>query len=144
MPFRAAILSAAAALPLLCAPATAQVSDSQLIGMMGLTDVSVKDKQMQHGRELRGRLADGTRIEAEFRSNGELEEIESKDGSFPISLIGPLLPDAVKANPSFPHGATLRKLEFDGKIELEGRTADGRRFEAGFSQDGSLLDFDTD
>ncbi|WP_186424483.1 hypothetical protein [Pannonibacter sp. I15F10I1] len=144
MQLRAAILSITAALPLLCTPATAQVSDSQLIGMMGLTDVSVKDKQMQHGRELRGRLADGTWIEAEFRSNGELEEIESKNGGFPIASVSALLPDAVKANPSFPHGATLRKLEFGSKIEMEGRTAEGRKFEAEFSSDGTLLEFDLD
>lgn len=125
--------------------ALAQAPADPAIRLLGLTDVSVHPKKHHHyGSELHGRLPGGAWVELDLSSSGEVEEIDSGNGGFPVSAIQALLPEAVKANPSFPKDAILYKLELDHKIEMEGRLADGRKFDAEFGHDGRVIEFDTD
>lgn len=65
---------------------------------------------------------------------------------FPIAEIRSLIPPAVMGGVSWLGNSKLRKFEFerDGRIDVDGRLGDGRTFEAEFSEDGRLIDFDTD
>lgn len=126
-------------------PVLAQAPADPVIRLLGLTDVSVHPKKHHHyGSELHARLPGGAWVELDLNGSGEVEEIDSDSGGFPVSAVQALLPEAVKANPSFPKDAVLYKLELDHKIEMEGRLADGRKFDAEFSPDGHVIEFDTD
>jgi len=115
---------------------------------LGLTDIQVRQKpQIEYGRNVYGTLPGGARIKIGLERNGTIEEIEARGpGLFPIDQIRSLVPDPVLKSTSWPAGASLEKIEFerDGLIEIEGRLADGRKFDAEFAADGRLIDFDTD
>ena len=113
-----------------------------------LTDIQIRQKPyIEYGRYVYGTLPGGARIKIELEQDGTIEEIEARGhGLFPIDQIRSLVPPAVLKSTSWPADATLEKIEFKrgGRIEIEGRLADGRKFDAEFVADGRLLDFDTD
>jgi len=115
---------------------------------LGLTDIQIREKpNPEYGRRVRGNLASGSLVEVDLNGDDVIEDIEARgNGFFPIADIQVLIPEAVSSSPSWPADAVLEKIEFesDGRIEIEGRLADGREFDAEFAADGSLLDFDTD
>lgn len=115
---------------------------------LGLTDIQTRPKpQIAYGRYVYGTLPGGSRIKVELEQNGEIDEIEARGRTlFPIDQIRSLVPAPVLQNPSWPAGATLERLEFErgGRIKIEGRLADGTKFDAEFAADGQLIDFDRD
>lgn len=115
---------------------------------LGLSDVQVRDKKhAEYGRSVLGTLPGGARVEVDLDRDGRIEEIEGRRGDrFPVSAVEMLIPEAVRANASWPADAQLEKLDFDhhDRIEIEGRLSDGRDFDAEFGTDGRLIDFDTD
>ncbi|MFC3059148.1 hypothetical protein [Paenirhodobacter populi] len=141
-----AILTAALLIALALPVAAQQVP--AVLDPLGLSDVQVRDKKhSDYGRVILGTLPGGARIAVELDREGRVEEIEGRRGDrFPVSAVAPLIPEAVRANPSWPADAVLEKLDFDhhDRIEIEGRLADGREFDAEFARDGRLIDFDTD
>lgn len=128
---------------LLSSPAAAQTAAQDLPAILkplGLTDVEIRPKHGDRGRDILGTLPGGARIEIELDRNDRVEEIEAADRQgFPASGVESLIPEAVRANPSYPGDGTFRKVEFDDReIELEGTHHDGRRFEAEFLPTGEL------
>lgn len=115
---------------------------------LGLSDIQIRQKpRVEYGRDVYGTLPGGARVEIELDRNGAIEDIKAREGRlFPIAAIRSLVPAPVLGSPSWPADATLERIEFerDGRIEIEGRLADGRKFEAEFAADGRLIDFDTD
>lgn len=120
----------------------------QAVTDLGLTDIQIREKpQAQYGRRVAGILPSGSRVEVDLNGKDLIEDIESRGNDFfPIAEIRSLVPVAVFQNKSWPADARLEKIEFeiDGRIEIEGRLADGREFDAEFAADGRMLDFDTD
>jgi len=115
---------------------------------LGLTDIQIRAKpNPEYGRRVRGNLASGSLVEVDLNGNDVIEDIEARGNDyFPITDIQALIPVPVSGSPQWPADAVLEKIEFesDGRIEIEGRLADGREFDAEFAADGSLLDFDTE
>lgn len=140
----AAVLAAALAYPGML---VAQELPRSVSGL-GLTDVQIRPKpRVEYGRNVYGTLPGGARIKVELTRSGAIEEIEARGrGLFPIDQIRSLVPAPVLKNTSWPANATLEKIEFKrgGRIEIEGRLADGRKFDAEFGADGRVIDFDTD
>lgn len=115
---------------------------------LGLTDIHIREKpHAEYGRRVRGILPGGSHVEVDLNGKDVIEDIEARGSDlFPIADIQSLVPAPVIGNESWPAGARLEEIEFesDGRIEIEGRLSDGRKFEAEFAADGRLLDFDTD
>jgi hypothetical protein len=115
---------------------------------LGLTDIQIREKpRAEYGRNVYGTLPGGARVKIDLDGKGIIEDIEARGRElFPIAAIRSLVPAEVLKNTSWPADATLEKIEFkrDGRVEIEGRLADGRKFDAEFSADGRLTDFDTD
>src|SRR5690606_4763364 len=110
----------------------------QSVTGLGLTDIQVRERPRAESRHVRGTLPSGTRVEVDLDRNGKIEEIEARgDGLFPISEIVSIVPQAVLDSPTWPADAQLEQIEFKrgGRIEIEGRLADGQEFEAEFSAD---------
>jgi hypothetical protein len=120
----------------------------QSVNDLRLTDIEIREKPVaKYGRRVLGTLPGGARIEIELDGKNAIEDIEARgSGLFPISEIRDLVPAPVRDSPGWPADAQLEKIEFesDGRVEIEGRLVDGREFEAEFSAEGLLLDFDTD
>jgi len=139
-------LTLAASLAVPGVPA-AQDLPANVLGI-GLTDIQIHEKKQAHyGRTVLGTLPGGTRVEIDLDRHGGIEEVETRGrGLFPIAEIRSLIPDAVATHGSFPADASLEKIEFehDGRIEMEGRLANGRKFDAEFTASGELIEFDTD
>ncbi|KRE00345.1 hypothetical protein ASE63_09780 [Bosea sp. Root381] len=142
--FAVTVLAAAFAYPGMLA---AQELPPSISGL-GLTDVQIRQKpHVEYGSNVYGTLPGGARIKIELERNGTIEEIEARGrGLFPIDQIRSLVPAPVLKSPSWPADAMLEKIEFErgGRIEIEGRLADGREFDAEFEADGRVIDFDTD
>lgn len=142
--FVAIVLAVTCAFPGMLA---AQDLPQSVLGL-GLTEVQIRQKpHIEYGRYVYGTLPGGARVKIELEQNGDIEEIEARGrGLFSIDQIRSLVPAPVLGNSSWPAGATLEKIEFErgGRIEIEGRLADGRKFDAEFAADGRLIDFDTD
>lgn len=135
-------LSAALALPVV---ALAQAPDAA--ALLGLSDVQTREKpRAEYGRDLTGTLPGGAMVKVELEADGRIEEVEARGTLFPIAAIDPLVPEAVRAHAQWPKDATLDKIEFerDGRIEIDGRLADGRDFDAEFTAGGELIEFDID
>ncbi|MBP1806355.1 energy transducer TonB [Rubellimicrobium aerolatum] len=147
-PFRPLAL-AALALPLLAASLSAQDASSaalpDVVAQLGLTEVEAHSHRGE-GRHLQGRLPEGAWVEVDLHRDGRVEEVEAHDGDgFPIAAVAALVPEAVRASPSFPAEARLHKLDWDGdRIEIEGRDGEGREFEAEFATDGRLIEMDVE
>lgn len=118
------------------------------VNELRLTDIEIREKPVaEYGRRVRGTLPGGARVEIDLNGKNEIEDIEARGNAlFPMAEIRSLVPAPILGNASWPADARLEKIEFenDGRIEIEGRLADGREFEAEFAADGQLLDFDTD
>ncbi|MAA97242.1 hypothetical protein [Stappia sp.] len=130
-------------------PAFAQNADTEsVIRTLGLSDTSIHPKrERHHGTTIDGRLPGGTRVEVELEGDGSVEEIEARDRQgFSPSAVVSLIPAAVRDNASYPADAMFHKVELDDRdhIEIEGRSADGRLFEAEFARDGRLIEMDYD
>lgn len=142
--FPAIIVAACLAIPGI---AVAQDLPQHVIDL-GLTDIEIREKpQAEYGRRVRGVLPDGSQIEVDLDGDDVIEDIEARGNDlFPVAEIHGLIPAPVIENQSWPADARLEKIEFEsgGRIEIEGRLADGREFEAEFAADGSMLDFDID
>lgn len=143
---RALLTAAVAALAFPSLLAAQDLPES--VTALGLTDIQFREKpRSEYGRDVHGTLPGGARVEIELDRDDRIEEIEAKGtGLFPVSEIRSLIPAAVLSNSSFPADATLEKIEFErnGRIEIEGRLASGREFEAEFAGDGTLIELDVD
>jgi len=148
MQFRAFLAASTVALGL-ASPGLlhAQNLPSAVTGL-DLQDVTVRQKpRVEYGRNVYGTLPSGAKVEIELDGQDLIKEIETtRRKQFSVADVRSLLPAAVLQNSAFPADATLEKIEFerDGRIELEGRLASGKKFDAEFRADGQLLDFDTD
>lgn len=115
---------------------------------LGLTNTEIRPKPVaDYGTDIRGTLPGDILVEVELDRDNRIEEIEARGNAvFPLTAVESLIPAPVKANSAYPAGASLEKIEFerDGRIELDGRLADGREFDATFAADGTLLELDTD
>jgi hypothetical protein len=142
------LMAAALAATFACPGLLAAQTLPRSISGLGLTDVQIRQKpHIEYGSDVYGTLPGGARVKIELRRNGTIEEIEARGrGLFSVDQIRSLIPAAVLRNSSWPAAATLSKIEFErgGRIEIEGRLADGRKFDAEFAADGRLIDFDTD
>ncbi|MCX8995547.1 PepSY-like domain-containing protein [Rhizobiaceae bacterium BDR2-2] len=143
------LLMTAAVAAALAVPGLSAAQDlPPAVSALGLTDVQVHGKRhADYGRKIHGTLPGGTRVEIELDRNGEIEEVEARGrGLFPIAEIRSLIPEAVQSNSSFPADARVEKIEFEhnGRIEIDGRLANGREFDAEFTADGQLIEFDVD
>ncbi|MDQ8731076.1 hypothetical protein [Bradyrhizobium sp. LHD-71] len=120
----------------------------QAVTDLRLTDIQIREKpRAEYGRNVHGTLPGGSRVEIDLDRNGVIKEIESRgDRLFPVATIKSLIPAPVTKNASWPADARLEKIEFEsaGRIEIEGRLSDGRKFDAEFAADGLMIDFDTD
>ena len=120
----------------------------QAVSDLGLTDVEIREKpRAEYGRRVRGVLPGGAAVEIELDGSDVIEDIEARGGAlFPVAEIVGLVPAPVIGNASWPGDARLEAIEFerDGRIEIEGRLTDGREFDAEFTADGNMLDFDAD
>jgi hypothetical protein len=113
---------------------------------LGLSEVSVY-RQNRYGWDLHGQLADGAWVRVEIDRAGVVEEVEGDgQGAFAASAIAPLLPREVLESADYLRDGLIYKIEFDddGQIEIEGRRADGRDYEAEFARDGRLLELKLD
>lgn len=115
---------------------------------LDLTDIEIHEKpHAEYGRRIRGTLSGGSLIEVDLTGDDMIEDIEARGNDlFPLESIGGLVPAAVAEHESWPADAGLEKIEFesDGRIEIEGRLADGRMFDAEYAADGQLIEFDID
>ena len=120
----------------------------QAVTDLGLTNIEIHKKpRPEYGRNVHGTLPGGSRVEIDLDRNNVIKEIEARgDGLFPVSAVQSLVPASVTKNASWPADARLEKIEFEsaGRIEIEGRLADGRKFDAEFAADGLMIDFDAD
>ncbi|KAA0971917.1 hypothetical protein FPY71_01965 [Aureimonas fodinaquatilis] len=134
---------------LLASPGSVLAQDiPQAASALGLSDIQIREKsRAEYGQRIHGTLPGGARVEVDIDGKGVIEDIEARGNDlFPIADIRSLVPAAVVESASWPADAQLEKIEFesDGRVEIEGRLADGREFEAEFAADGRLLDFDSD
>lgn len=120
----------------------------QAVADLGLEDVQIREKQRaEYGSRVRGTLPSGARIEIDLDRDGRIEDIEARGNDlFPVAEIQSLIATAITENSMWPADAQLEEIEFerDGVVDIEGRLANGREFDASFAADGRLLDFDTD
>lgn len=120
----------------------------QSVNELRLTDIEIREKPVaEYGRRVRGTLPGGARVEIDLNGKNAIEDIEARGNAlFPVADIKAVVPAAILGNDSWPADAQLEKIEFedDGRVEIEGRLANGQEFEAEFTRDGLLLDFDTD
>jgi hypothetical protein len=133
----------------LAAPGIAFAQDlPPSVDELRLTDIQIREKPVaKYGRRILGTLPSGARVEIDLDGRNAIEDIEARGKElFPVAEIRSLVPAPILGNTSWPTDARLEKIEFesDGRVEIEGRLADGREFEAEFAADGQLLDFDTD
>ncbi|MCC2597517.1 PepSY domain-containing protein [Pusillimonas sp. MFBS29] len=115
---------------------------------LGLSNIEIREKpRAEYGRRIRATLPSNAKVEIELDGKDAIEDIESRGNDlFPIADIRSLVPAPILENKQWPADARLEKIEFerDGRIEIEGRLADGQEFDAEFSADGRTLDFDID
>ena len=115
---------------------------------LGLSDVQIREKpNAKYGRRISGTLPSGFRVEVDLNGDNAIEDVEARGNTlFPVADIQTLVPEPVLKNTAWPSDATLEKIEFErnGNIELEGRLADGREFDAEFAADGQMLELDID
>lgn len=120
----------------------------QAVVDLGLTDMEIREKpHAEYGRRIRGALPGGSLIEIDLTGDDVIEDIEARGNDlFPLASIGGLVPTEVAEHETWPADAALEKIEFenDGRIEIEGRLADGRMFDAEYAADGSVIEFDID
>ncbi|HWK72017.1 MAG TPA: hypothetical protein VNS29_14375 [Burkholderiaceae bacterium] len=120
----------------------------KMVTDLGLTDIQVRQKpNAKYGRRVAGTLPSGSRIEVDLNGKNEVDDIEARGNDFfPAADIRGLVPAPVLKNASWPADAKLEKIEFEhnGNIEIKGRLANGQEFDAEFSADGRVLEFDTD
>lgn len=120
----------------------------QAVVDLGLTDMEIREKpRAEYGRRVRGALPGGSLVEIDLTGDDMIEDIEARGNDlFPLASIGGLVPTEVTEHETWPADAELEKIEFenDGRIEIEGRLADGRMFDAEYAADGSVIEFDID
>lgn len=133
----------------LATPGIAVAQDlPQAVIDLDLTDIQIREKpHAEYGRRVRGTLPSGSRVEVDLDGDEMIEDIEARGNDlFPVEDIHSLIPTPITGNESWPADARLEKIEFEsnGRLEIEGRLADGHEFDAEFAADGRLLDFDID
>lgn len=130
---------------LFASPALAATdSIESTVQALNLTQVEIHPDH--EGPDAHGRLPNGGWIKLDFHHDGVLEEIETDHGALvPVSEIEQVLPGHVLGAERFPRDAMFEKIEFDhGKIEFEGRDAQGRRFKAEWNASGRLEEWKID
>ncbi|MGR3802458.1 hypothetical protein [Marinibacterium profundimaris] len=140
----AALLSGATALPLHATQAEMPQPVAAIAQALSLNDVTWRSSP--GGPTLIGRLPGGEVLEFELEGEDtpRLEEIEAttRDGA-PLSGVAALLPAAILQHGLIDDDTMFHEIEFDdGKIEIDGVSGDGRRFEAEFATDGRLLEIE--
>ena len=109
---------------------------------LGLTDTTVQPEA--RGPDLIGTLPGGAQVELDFHQGGSVEEIEAAENSYaPIAEVTDLLPDVLKDAERFPADGEFESIDLDNDgFDIEGRDADGTRFEAEYDAEGALLEWE--
>ncbi|RJE86414.1 hypothetical protein [Paracoccus onubensis] len=120
----------------------------QAVVDLDLTNIEIREKpHAEYGRRVNGTLPGGSVVEIDLNGDDVIEDIEARGNDlFAPADIRALIPAEIMENESWPADARFEKIEFesDGRIEIEGRLADGREFDAEFAADGRMIEFDTD
>lgn len=102
-------------------------------------------KQRPDHVAIQGRQPTGAEIEARFDRQNALVGIEVEDGAIPADLVSALLPQAVRDTDIIAQFGRIAEIENrNGRIEVEGRDANGERMRADFDADGRVLRFGRD
>lgn len=120
----------------------AGLRDQPAMALFGsITDI----KQRPDHVEIEGRQSTGAKIEARFDRQNALVGIEVDEGAIPAELVAALLPQAVRDAEVIGQFARIVEIENrNGRIEVEGRDANGERMRADFDADGRVLRFGRD
>lgn len=120
----------------------AGLRDQPVLSLFGsITDI----KQRPDHVEIEGRQPTGAEIEARFDLQNALIGVEVDEGAIPAELVAALLPQAVRDNEVIGQFGRIDEIENrNGRIEVEGRAADGERMRADFDADGRVLRFGRD
>lgn len=108
----------------------------------GLTDVTSKQGKRGETR-IRGKLADGTVLDALVDPKGKLHGVRAKDkAALPAGLIADLVPQPVRDSAPYAEITTLEAV-FMGQrgVMLAGKDAQDAPVRAAFAPDGTLLRF---
>lgn len=142
----------AALLALMALPTTAQQSggayDTDAISRMAET-LSLSEVRIHpddRGPDLTGRLPGGAMIEIDVHRDGSLDKIEAEGSELaPIAEVVAILPQPLIGAEGFPSDGRFEEIDLDdGEFEIDGRDAEGRRFEAEYTASGQLKEFKRD
>lgn len=113
-----------------------------------LADMDVKpERHHHHGRIVEGRLPSGEWIQIDLDDRNEVQEIETDSRrGFHLADISPIVPRAVLESHELPAHASIEKLEFHDRdeIEIEGRDEDNREFKARVTMSGRIIEMKLD
>ncbi|MBT9372966.1 PepSY domain-containing protein [Rhizobium sp. CSW-27] len=113
-----------------------------------LTDVEVRpEPHHHHGRIVEGRLPSGEWIKIDLDDRDDIQEIETDSRrGFRLSDVSPIIPRTVRESDDLPANATIEKLEFHDRdeIEIEGWDAANREFKARVSISGKIIEIKFD
>ena len=134
------------AAPLLAASSDMPAPASGVAEALSLTDVTWTPNR--RGPDMTGTLPDGSPVEIDFSDRGPavLYEIEAgtREGA-PLALVAGVLPAPIVDQSLIGPDAIFYEIDFDDDdIEIDGRATDGRRFEAEFTHDGTLIGIEFD
>lgn len=100
-----------------------------------------------HGSIVEGRLPTGEWIQIDLNDRDEVQEIETHGRhGFHLSDVSPIVPRAVLDSDDLPTNATIEKLEFHDRdeVEIEGWDAANRDFKARMSLSGRIIEIKID
>lgn len=113
-----------------------------------LADIEVRpEPHHHHGRVVKGRLPSGEWIRIDLDDRDDVQEIETDSRrGFHLSDVSPIIPRAVLNSHELPANATIEKLEFHDRdeIEIEGFDQENREFKARMRHSGRLLEIKID
>lgn len=122
--------------------AVAAVTLPKALQDAGLTEVTSKPGR-HDGTRIRGKLPDGTQLEAMLDAQGALRGLRTRDeAALPPALVAQIVPQAVRDSAIFAEIGSLKGAFMDERgVMLIGQDAGQNRIRAAFAQDGTLLRF---
>lgn len=120
----------------------------QSVTDLHLADMEVRPEPHDHyGRIVEGRLPSGEWIRIDLDDRDDIQEIESDSRhGFRLADVSPIIPAAVLDSHELPANATIEKLEFHDRheIEIEGLDQESREFKARMSLSGKIIELKID
>lgn len=120
----------------------------QSVTDLHLADMEVRAEPHRHyGRIVEGRLPSGEWIRIDLDDRDDVQEIETDSRrGFHLADVSPIIPAAVLDSHELPANATIEKLEFHDRdeIEIEDLDRESREFKARMSLSGRLLELKID